>query len=162
MRRLLGGLLLLVLASGSGWAADARETEIRTVIQKFQDAVAERNIARVERVVASNIVVLENGERNDGWEDFRDKHLVPEFAQPMPPSTWEFVRIVPGADVAWAYTKTSLSYTQKAKKMEAVLWSAFVLEKRGKDWKIALLDWSLKAPKAAATPAKKSTRPRPR
>ena len=48
--------------------------EVRRVIQGFEQAVAARDITKVEQVVAPDIVVFENGGRNDGWADFRDNH----------------------------------------------------------------------------------------
>ena len=50
-------------------------------------------------------MVLENGHRNDGWADFRDNHLIPEFKEPAVPSKWEFVKVVTSSEMAWGYTK---------------------------------------------------------
>jgi hypothetical protein len=38
-------------------------------------------------------------------------------------------------------------------KAEATLWSLYVVEKRGEDWKIVVLDWSFYVPRPPA-PAK--------
>ena len=72
--------------------ADSSTTiEVRRVIQGFEQAVAARDIAKVEEVVAPDIVVFENGGRNEGWADFRDNHLVPEMKEAPPPSKTELI-----------------------------------------------------------------------
>jgi ketosteroid isomerase-like protein len=91
---------------------------------------------------------MENGHRNDGWADFRDNHLVPEMKEPMPPSTMEVVKVKAGREMGWANTKTVMHTTNKAgEKREVTLWSTYILEKRGKEWKIVLLDWSIRSAK---------------
>jgi hypothetical protein len=91
------------------------------------------------------VVVFENGHRNDGWADFRDNHLIPEFKEPPSPSKWEFVKVVTSAEMAWGYTKQTIDVTGKDGKHSGYLvWSAYVLQKAGSTWKVVLLDWSVR------------------
>ncbi|HEV2022574.1 MAG TPA: nuclear transport factor 2 family protein [Terriglobales bacterium] len=121
------------------------EAEVRRVIEQFEQGLAERNVAQLEPLVASDLVVLENGGRNDGWVDFRDHHLIPEFQEPAPPSKAQVVKIVASPQMGWGYTRTDMTLTRKSgQKVEAVLWSVYVVEKRAEGWKLVLLDWSFK------------------
>jgi ketosteroid isomerase-like protein len=53
--------------------------------------------------------------------------------------------------MGWAYRRTDLTLTRKTgEKVEALLWAVYVLEKRGGQWKIVLLDWSLHVPRLGA------------
>ena len=113
------------------------EVEVRAVLTAFQDALADRNISHVQKTVGQDVVSIENGSRRDGWEQYRDRRLLPEFAHPAPAGRWEIVKISASADIAWAYTKSLLSTPGKG---DAILWTVFVLERRGKEWKIVLVD----------------------
>jgi ketosteroid isomerase-like protein len=127
---------------------------VRKVIEQFEQGLAERNLAKIEPLMAQDMVAFENGHRNDGWADFRDNHLVPEMQEPAPPMKSEFVRVTATPQMGWGYTKTTMTLTRKGgEKVEAVLWSMYVLEKREGAWKIVALDWSFYVPRPSP-PAK--------
>lgn len=145
MQRFLSLLLLLAVTSTAVFAADPADAEVKNVIQQFQQALKRRDIAAIGALVSPNIVVLENGHRNDGWADFRDNHLVPEFKEQAGPSKWEFVKVAASSDMAWGYTKQTIDATGKDGKHAGYLvWSAYVLQKAGRTWKLVLLDWSVR------------------
>ena len=132
----------------------APEAEVRKVIEQFEQGLAERNLAKIEPLMAGDMVAFENGHRKDGWQDFRDNHLVPEMKEPSPPMKSELVRVTAMPEMGWGYTKTSMTLTRKGgEKVEATLWSVFVVEKLGEEWKIVVLDWSFYVPRPSA-PAK--------
>ena len=74
-------VLALLTASVTSIAQSSRdsEAEVRNIISRFETALQQRNLPAIEELVAPDIVVFENGHRNDGWQDFRDHHLLPEF-----------------------------------------------------------------------------------
>lgn len=143
---LLAVLVVSIVISGSLAANDASdEAEVRRVVQRFEEGLKKRDLSKIEPLVAPEMVALENGHRNDGWADFRDNHLVPEMKEPAPPSRSEIVKVKATPQMGWAYTKTEMTLTRKTdEKANALLWSVYVLEKRGSQWKIVLLDWSLR------------------
>jgi ketosteroid isomerase-like protein len=142
-RSLLVALWCLTLLPFAA-SQSAPDSDVRAAIATFERGLNERKLPLIESVVADDLVVFENGERNDGWKDFRDHHLVPEMAEPAPAgATTELVRIKATADMAWAYSKTTFESTRRGQKREVTLWSAYVLERRGGQWKIVLLDWSI-------------------
>lgn len=140
--------LALFLAAASPALLAAEEqgtTEIKSVIQKFHQALDRHDVAAIEALVSADVVVLENGHRNDGWPDFRENHLIPEFKEPPAPSKWEFVKVSAGSEMAWGYTKQTISATGKdGKPAEYLVWSVYVLQKTGPAWKVVLLDWSVR------------------
>ena len=143
--------ILLLLMSFSASAATP-ETEVRAVITAYQDALADRNIAHLQKTVGNDVVSIENGSRRDGWEEFRDRRLVAQFARPAPATRWEIVRLNASADIAWAYIKSVLG---SARRGDAVVWTVFVLERRGKEWKIVLVDRSSSHAEAVAKPRRR-------
>ncbi len=146
-------LLLLALAAAQAPAAPP-EASVRSVIEQFEQGLAARDLAKIDPLMAEDMVAFENGHRNDGWADFRDHHLVPEMKEPMPPFKTELVRVVATPQMGWGYAKTTMTLTRKdGSKVEATLWSVYVVEKRGENWKIVVLDWSFHVPRPSP-PAK--------
>ncbi|HUQ49146.1 MAG TPA: nuclear transport factor 2 family protein [Terriglobales bacterium] len=141
-------MVSLVSAQTTG---PAGEVAVRRVIHQFEEGLSKRDLSKIEPLMAADLVALENGHRNDGWTDFRDHHLVPEMKEPAPESKTELVKIKVSKEIAWAYTKTDMQMAGKdGDKVNLLLWSTYILEKRGKEWKIVLLDWSMRRLKPAA------------
>ena len=141
LRTHFAALLIILVAVLT--AAQTVPTGPAQAIATFEQGLRERKLALIEGVVANDIVVLENGGRNDGWADFRDNHLVPEMQEPATPSKNELIKSAVKGDMAWAYSKTTMQTVRRGVKTEVVVWSAYVLERRDGAWKIVLLDWSV-------------------
>jgi ketosteroid isomerase-like protein len=138
-------LLSLLVFSTTSHAADPADTEVMNVVQRFHEALDRHDVVAIGGLVSPDVVVLENGHRNDGWVDFRDNHLIPEFKEPASPSKWEFVKVVTSAEMAWGYTKQTIEVTGKdGKHAGYLIWSTYILQKTGSSWKVALLDWSVR------------------
>ena len=136
-------------SSGSSSLTERGGPEASTpeqVVRRFQDALDRRDVDAIGKLVAGELVVLENGERNNGWADFRDNHLIPEMKEPTTPSKWELVHLKVSGEIAWAYTHATVTSERGA----VVVWSAFVLEQRASGWKIVLLNWSVGRPNHGA------------
>lgn len=143
MKRFLRLLLVLAATSSPVLAADLADRDIRNVIDNFQQAIERHDVAAIGILVSPDIVVLENGHRNDGWTDFRDNHLIPEFKEPVAPSKWEFVKVIATSEMAWGYTKQTIAGTGEDGKPAAYqIWSVYIIQKSGNTWKVVLLDWS--------------------
>lgn len=143
--------VLILTSLSSAQTGNRGEAKVRSVIHQFEEGLSQRDLSKIEPLMAADLVALENGHRNDGWVDFRDHHLVPEMKEPAPESKTELVKIKVSEDIAWAYTKTEMRMTAKAgDPVNMLLWSTYILEKRGKEWKIVLLDWSIRRLKPPA------------
>src|SRR6266568_4444249 len=75
------------------------EEEVRSVISRFEGALQ-----------THDIVVFENGHRNDGWQDFRDYHLLPEFKASSTQYKTEVVRVETTPSLAWGYSKMNRAH----------------------------------------------------
>jgi len=145
VRTFISLLVSLLVLSTTLHAADSADTEVKNVVQRFHEALDRHDVVAIGALVSPDVVVFENGHRNDGWADFRDNHLIPEFKEPASPSKWEFVKVVTGAEMAWGYTKQTIDLTGKDGKHAGYLvWSAYVLQKAGSTWRVVLLDWSVR------------------
>ena len=145
LRRICLTLFLAAVSPTLLAAGGAETTEVKGVIQQFHQALERHDVAAIEALVSADIVVLENGYRNEGWPDFRDNHLIPEFKERATPSKWEFVNVAASSEMAWGYTKQTISATGKDGKAAGYLvWSAYVLQKAGPAWKVVLVDWSVR------------------
>lgn len=152
MHKLSLFLILMVTAAPFSPGQNTPEAEVRSVVEHFRQALQQRDVKAIEPLVAKDLVVLENGHRNDGWQDFRDNHLIPEMKEPAPPSKTELIKITATSTMGWAYTRTAMSLTRKNReKSDVELWSVYIVEKRGSEWKITLLDWSMRVQKPATT-----------
>jgi ketosteroid isomerase-like protein len=137
--------LLLVAFATTVFAAGPDEAGVKSVIGQFQQALERRDVAAIKALVSPDVVALENGHRNQGWADFRDNHLIPEFKDPAAPSKWEFEKVVASPEMGWGYTKQTIDVTEKDGMHAGYLvWSAYVLQKTGSTWKVVLLDWSVR------------------
>lgn len=129
---------------GEESAATPADQEVTATIARLERALQARNVPAIAEVVADDIVVFENGHRNDGWSDFRDNHLVPEMKDPPPLMSSRLIKVMTTPTMAWAYTRTDMFAGRKgAQKASHLLWSVYVLEKRKGTWKITMLDWSI-------------------
>jgi len=89
------------------------EEEVRNVISRFEVALQKHDVQGIEALVSQDIVVFENGHRNDGWQDFRDRHLLPEFKGSSTPYKTEVVRVETTPSLAWIFQNESCSYPEK-------------------------------------------------
>ena len=138
----------ICMFAGAGWSQDSPATpadrEAAAIIARFERALQGRDVPGIAEVVADDIVVFENGHRNDGWNDFRDNHLIPEMKEAAPPMKSQLLKVVAGPAMAWAYTRTDIFQAREGgQKATHRLWSVYILEKREGTWKITMLDWSI-------------------
>ncbi len=140
-------LILLFLLCCFGLTAfaqrDSDETQVRKLINEFESALAQKDIAKIGGFVSPQIVVFENGYRNDGWPDFRDNHLIPEFKQVSSQYSTTLIRVEVSPLMAWGYSSMKRVQLQK-KGAQPDVWTSYVLRKEDGKWKIVALTWSVR------------------
>src|ERR1700716_335179 len=115
-------------AAGRAQADPTAEDAVRNVVTRFERALLDHDVPAIAALVADDIVVFENGHRNDGWADFRDNHLVPEMKEPKHPMKTAAVKFRATPDMAWAYTRAEMfADARQPTKVTHVLWSVYVL-----------------------------------
>ena len=113
------------------------------MISEFEKALQTRSIEKIESLVSADIAVFENGYRNDGWSDFRDRHLVPQFKASPTQYRSETVKIDVGPSMAWGYSRMSRAIIHDGDKRPD-LWAIYILKKEANKWRIVELSWSVR------------------
>ena len=142
----LATMLVAVLATLSVIAAaqtEADQTEVRSVVTEFEKALQTRSIEKIESLVSPDVAVFENGYRNDGWADFRDRHLVPQFKASPTQYKSEIMKIDVGPSMAWGYSRMSRAIIHVGDKRPD-LWAIYILKKEANKWRIVELSWSVR------------------
>jgi ketosteroid isomerase-like protein len=146
MRKRIGLALLFRLCCVGLTAfaqTDSDETQVRKLINEFESALARKDIATVGSLLSPQIVVFENGYRNDGWEDFRDNHLIPEFRHAGSQYSTTLIKVDVSPLMAWGYSSMKRVQLQK-KDAQPDVWTSYVLRKEDGKWKIVALTWSVR------------------
>ena len=142
----LATMLVVVLAAVGVTAAaqtEADQTEVRSVVSEFEKALQTRSIEKIESLVSADVAVFENGYRNDGWADFRDRHLVPQFKASPSQYKSEIVKIDVAPAMAWGYSRMSRAIIHDGDKRPDV-WAIYILKKEANKWRIVELSWSVR------------------
>lgn len=154
----LSGVLALVVAATVAHAASPEESAVRKVLADYRTAMEARSVEMLGKAVSPELLVLEGTHKNDGWADYRDRHIGPEMSE------WKefrvagpkLTRLEVKGDMAFAVQEGT--YTIVDAKGTTVLLAAetVVLAKDAGAWKIRHLHLSAKrAPQARAADAKK-------
>ena len=139
--------ILIALLSFTGVAAmgqvEGEQREVRSVISDFENALQIRSVEKIENLVSPDIVVFENGYRNEGWQDFRDRHLAPQFKASPTHYRSEIVKVDVGPSMAWGYSRMSRAIIHDWDKRPD-LWAIYILKKEANKWRIVELSWSVR------------------
>jgi ketosteroid isomerase-like protein len=136
-------LLLCIISLTVTGQPGAATAEVRAVITAFEAALEMKDLEGLGKLVSPDIVVFENGYRNNGWQDFRDHHLIPEFKQPAGHYTSSIVMLEVRSDMAWAYSRMDRAQATNRPQQPDV-WSMYVLRRGSAGWKIVALNWSVR------------------
>lgn len=136
-------VLLSLLSAGAIGQVEGDQREVRSVISDFENALQTRSVEKIESLVSPDIVVFENGYRNEGWRDFRDRHLAPQFKASATQYRSEIVKVDVGPPMAWGYSRMTRAIIHDGNKRPDV-WAVYVLRKEANRWKIVVLDWSVR------------------
>ena len=139
----LVAILLIAVVPLLAQSGREPETDVREVIAQFEAALQKHDLQAIEALVSPDLVVFENGHRNDGWQDFREHHLLPEFKSSRTQYRTEVVRIEVTPSLAWGYSRMNRTYIA-GKDDRPDVWTIYVLRKSQGGWKIAVLDWSVR------------------
>jgi len=152
------GAAAIAAAGAVSFAASSEDGAIRKVLADYQAAMESRKVEKLAAVVTDDLLVLEGTHKNDGWADYRDKHVGPEMAE------WaEFKiagpvisRLEVSGDLAYAVQESTITISTVKGPMVLLSADTYVLGKTGKGWKIKHVHMSGKrvGPPKAASPMK--------
>jgi ketosteroid isomerase-like protein len=142
-----------IVALGGRGGGRERPTEDTARVREVVEAVARftqlKDIAGLDTLFAPDawVRVIEGAGVNNGWTDYRDRHLRPELAE-MGTFTYRFFAVEPhvrGA-VAWTAFRYELTVDEAQGSTEIEGRGTAVLERRGNRWQLVQLHTS--APQA--------------
>lgn len=142
MRRTMARAALVV--SLVGWALGARGSDLPTdaaiaqVLDREADAFRKGDLAGVTSCweTEETSSVIESGEANWGWADYRDHHLKPELTgMKLTDYKRTNVRIVSSGDMALATLEFRIAGTYKGRAFDATGLESVVLRRRDGAWR---------------------------
>lgn len=147
----LSGIMIVLALTAH--AASPEESAVRKVLADYQAAMEARSVEKLAAVVADNLLILEGTHKNDGWADYRDKHIGPEMAE------WKefkvanpvLFRLEIGGTMAYAVQEATFTIVAADGPIIMLGAETYVLGKTDKGWKIKHVHMSSKrvgAPKA--------------
>lgn len=141
MKSKIAGLLGAAALAAAGvvaFAASPEEGAIRKVLADYEAAMEARSVPKLAAVVTDDLLILEGTHKNDGWADYRDKHIGPEMAEwrEFKAAGRMISRLEVGGTLAFAVQEAT--YTIVAADGPVVMFGAetFILGKTDKGWKI--------------------------
>ncbi len=132
---LSGIMIVLALAA---YAASPEEGAVRKVLADYQAAMEARSVEKLAAVVADDLLILEGTHKNDGWADYRDKHIGPEMAE------WKEFKVANpvvsrleiGGTLAYAVQEATFTIVAADGPVVMLGAETYVLGKTDKGWKI--------------------------
>lgn len=157
MRMGLGLTGAVAFAAMAAFAAPPEEAAVRKVLADYRAAMEDRSVAKLAEVVSDELLVLEGTHKNDGWADYRDKHIGPEMAEwkEFKASSPTLTRLEIKGDMAYAVQEATYTIVDAKETVVMLGAETLVLTKEAKGWKIRHLHLSGKR----IAPAKPQAKP---
>jgi len=138
------GVLALVIAATAAVAAAPEEAAVRKVLADYRAAMEARSVAKLAEVVSDDLLVLEGTHKNDGWPDYRDKHIGPEMAEwkEFKVSSPTLTKLEIRGDMAYAVQEATYTIVDAKETVVMLGAETLVLSKETKGWRIRHLHLS--------------------
>jgi ketosteroid isomerase-like protein len=118
------------------------------VLIGYAKAIANKNLDEMEKYVAANgdeFTIFEGSGANTGWADYRDHHLVPEFANPdltFHIYAYQNIKTHREGDMAFSIFSIEMDYTYKGENKKRTGRGTAVFKHQDGAWKIIHLQTS--------------------
>lgn len=154
--RITLSLLVVLLLSGPTLtlAQTADEKAVREVVLKNAEAFEKGDLALMDKIWADDdkVTVIEAGNFDYGWRNFRDKHLAPELkAMQNLKFTASDIRVHVKDKTAWAMFVYKIEADFNGRHIDAEGAGTMVMEKIKSEWRIVL--YSTSGKRRPTTPA---------
>lgn len=147
MRTSVAGLLL-ALAPGTILAQRGAESEVRTAVERYNQAMVSRDLPALRALLADDIVLYEHSVRNIGLDDVWEHHLKPEV-EGFEGMKAEFpdLKVWVAGDVAVVTRQYSIQATMKGRPVDARGNETMGWMKRNGQWKVIHIHYSHPCPR---------------
>lgn len=152
IKRLAQSSLLAVLLCAAAFAQTADEKAVREVVLKNAEAFEKGDLALMDKIWADDdkVTVIEAGNFDYGWRNFRDKHLGPELkVMQNRKFTASDIRVHVNGKLAWATFAYKIEADFNGRHIDAEGAGAMVMEKIKGEWRIVMYSTSGKRRPAA-------------
>ncbi|PHS21918.1 MAG: hypothetical protein COA85_12250 [Robiginitomaculum sp.] len=118
------------------------------VLRGYGEAIANKNLVEMGKYVAAGgdeFTIFEGSGANTGWEDYRDHHLAPEFANlDLTFHRYEYKNIKTHSEGNMAFSTFSIEmdYTYKGENKKRTRRGTAIFERQNGKWKIIHLQTS--------------------
>lgn len=146
--------VVLVLAAMSRAQVPVGDSQLKTAIEKYDRAVAAKDVATVKSLLAPDVLLYEHSVRNAGIEDVFENHLKPEIVE-FENLKMDFsdVRLDSGTDFALLTRQYNIQGRLRDREINARGNETMVWKKLGSEWKIVHIHYSHPCPRPSP-PAK--------
>ena len=143
------GLAVILLWQPQATVGDSK---LQAAIEKYDRAVATKDVATVRTLLAPDVLLYEHSVRNDGIDDVFENHLKPEIVE-FEDMKMEFsdARLDSGSDFGLLTRQYHLQGKLKGREINATGNETMVWKKLGRDWKIIHIHYSHPCPRPPAT-----------
>ena len=138
----------LFLAPASQAQAPAADAELKAAVEKYDRAVAGKDLSAVRSLLAPGVLLYEHSVRNSGIDDVFDNHLKPEIAE-FEDMRMEFsdARLESGSDLGLVTRQYQLQGKLRGRQINAKGNETMVWRKIGGVWKIIHIHYSHPCPR---------------
>jgi len=142
------GLAVILLWQPQATVGDSK---LQAAIEKYDRAVATKDVATVRTLLAPDVLLYEHSVRNDGIDDVFENHLKPEIVE-FEEMKMEFsdARLDSGADFGLHTRQYHLQGKLKGREINAKGNETMVWKRIGSDWKIVHIHYSHPCPRPAS------------
>lgn len=140
IKSVLMGVFATLLFSGVAFGDD--QDDVEAVLEAYSAALESEDVMAAEarvRTDGEDFTIFEGAGRNIGWSDYRDHHLVPEFAAEgfaIHEYDWRDYRIDVSGDMALATFSIHMEYTVHGEDRERDANGTAVLLRTADGWLI--------------------------
>lgn len=141
MKRLLAisALLLALPALASAQAASGEAASIESWLTGYDAAFNARDLGKLATFYHPDVTIYEGGGINNGWADYRDRHLGPElkaFENLQFGHTGTKVTLLPGGESAYATSRYTINAKMGERVIDAEGLETLLLIRTPEGWKI--------------------------
>lgn len=137
-----------VIISGTANAQSATEIEVRSAVERYNQALVTKDLSASKALLAEDIVLYEHSVRNIGLADVWENHLRPEV-EGFEGTQAEFtdLRVVAAVDLAIVTRQYSIQATVRGRSVDARGNETMSWVKRDGQWKVNHIHYSHPCPR---------------
>ena len=139
IRRMLIAIVALLAATDASAQASSEQSAITAWLQGFDRAFVAKDLDKLASFYHPDVTIFEGGGVNNGWADYRDRHIGPElkgFDNLQFEHRNVVVHVLTGGTAAYVVSEYALKARSNGRDVDSGGLETLVLLKDGGSWKI--------------------------